>query len=105
MSDTGAATHICDPGFFPEFGTFNRCDLPSVIGVGEVQVETYGWRTIPLSFKTTSGETITLSLTFLVCDCSEPLISFTELKTFGSKAILDEDARLCLRSGDSLSVV
>ena len=34
MFDTGAALHICPPGFHPEFGLFQQLNTPSVSGVG-----------------------------------------------------------------------
>ena len=47
MFDTGAATRSCDRSFFRQYHLFSRGDVLSVVGVGDDQVQTGGWRTIP----------------------------------------------------------
>mgnify|MGYP003340857598 CR=1 FL=1 len=104
LFDTGAATHVCPLHFCSEYGTFHRHDVPTVSGSGEIQLQVYGWRSIPFTFETREGSSVTLVFTFVVCDCSEPILSFNDLNETGVSATLSDEQFIQLQHKETIPI-
>ena len=92
MFDTGAAIHICPPWFGEEYGVYFTPDIPQIHGIddsGPSGIQVHGWRTVPLRFVCRDlnymQHTLLISVTFVVCDCFEPIIPVRDLLDLGIK--------------------
>ena len=91
MFDTGAALHVCPWWYGEQFPTFNASENITIVGASGKPIQVYGLRTIYFRIKLLKGDFLEVAFTFVVCDVTEPILSFSKLLETGCDCSMKQE--------------